>query len=102
MLINILTSTKQTIGGLEKIQLRLETLGTQSQDSLVKSIAVQAIPLTLQTKLEKARMNSFELMSHLNTKSLETKKSKEHYEEIMQNVIAVNDRLSKMNMINHL
>ncbi len=102
MLINILTSTKQTIGGLEKIQLRLETLGTQSQDSLVKSIAVQAIPLTLQTKLEKARMNSFELMSHLNTKSLETKKSKEHYEEIMQNVIAVNDRLSNMNISSSL
>ena len=97
MLLNVLSSAKQTIGGLEQLNVRLENLGSLPQDSLVKTIAIEAIPLTLQTKLEKARMSSFELMLHLNAKSLETKNSKEHYEEIMQNVTAVNDRLSNMN-----
>lgn len=102
MLLNVLSFTKQTIVGLEQLQVRLENLRTQPKDSLVKTIAIEVIPLTLQTKLEKARMSSFGLMSHLNTKSLETKNSKEHYEEIMQNVRAVNDRLSNMNTTSSL
>ncbi len=97
MLLNILSSTKQTIAGLEQLNMRLENLGTQPVDSLVKTIAKEAIPLTLQIKLEKARMRSFELMSHLKTKSLETKKSKAHYQLLMQEVNGVNNRLANMN-----
>ncbi len=96
MLLNILSSTKQTIAGLEKLNMRLENLGTQPGDSLVKTIAKETIPLTLQIKLEKARMSSFELMSHLRTKSLETKKSKPHYKLLMQEVNGVNSRLTSM------
>ena len=57
----------------------------------------EAIPLTLQTKLEKSRMNSFELMSHLEAKSLETKNSKEHYKKLIRNITGVNIRLANMN-----
>jgi glycoside/pentoside/hexuronide:cation symporter, GPH family len=96
MLINALSSTKKTIVGLEQIKVHLEDLGTQPRDSLVKTIAKEAIPLTLQTKLEKARMRSFELMSHLKTKSLETKNSKAHYQLLVQEISGVNSRLAKM------
>jgi hypothetical protein len=65
-------------------------------DSLVKAMAPEAIPLTLQTKLEKARMNSFELMSHLETKSEETKNSRKHYDKIMHEISGVNDRLANL------
>ncbi|MCK9398632.1 MAG: MFS transporter [Bacteroidales bacterium] len=45
----------------------------------------------------KARMRSNELMSHLETKSLETKNSKEHYVELMQNITGVDNRLANLN-----
>ena len=89
-------TTESTIGELEQLQV---TIGkhhrTQSPDSLIKTIINKAIPLTLQTKIEKARMNSFELMSHLEAKSLETKNSKEHYQKIIQNMTGVDNSLCK-------
>ena len=96
-LTNTLNTTKNNVSKLEQLQLHLEGLTPQAPDSLVKAMAAEAIPLTLQTKLEKAKMNSFELMSHLETKSLETKNSMAHYQKIMQNMTGVNDRLAGIN-----
>ena len=45
----------------------------------------------------KTRIRSSELMSHLETRSLETIKSKEHYQKILQNMKGVNNRLSIIN-----
>jgi glycoside/pentoside/hexuronide:cation symporter, GPH family len=97
MLDNTLNTTKDNVSKLEQLRLRLESLLPQAPDSLVKTMAAEAIPLTLQTKLDKARMNSFELMSHLETRSRETKNSREHYDKIMQNIKGVNDRLAGIN-----
>jgi Na+/melibiose symporter-like transporter len=97
MLLNQLSTTKAIINDLEQLHSRIENMGPRPPDSLIKTIVEKAIPLTLQTKLEKARKNSFELMSHLEDKSLKTKNSKGHYEEIMQNISGVNNRLTKMN-----
>jgi len=96
-LLNALATTKFTAGRLEELRLRLENLGPQAQDSQVKAAVAEAIPLTLQTKFEKARMYSFELMSHLESKSKESKNSVEHYQEIIQNVTTLNNRLASLN-----
>ena len=94
---NAFAATKSMAGELELLQLRLASLGPQAQDSLIKATVAEAIPLTLQTKLEKARMNSFELMSHLKAKSKEHKNSANHYQEIIQNITTVNNRIATLN-----
>jgi hypothetical protein len=107
MLSNVLTSTMATVSNLELLQTRLGKLEPQYQDSLIKAIAEEAIPLTLQTKLEKARINAFELLSHLKDKSLEpktlkNKKSKAHLYELIQDISGINDRLANMNTASSL
>ena len=97
MLLNALSSIKATAGGLEQLKLRLENLGPQAQDSQVKAAVAEAIPLTLQTKFEKARMNSFELMSHLESKSKESKNSVEYYQKIIEDITTVNNRIASLN-----
>jgi hypothetical protein len=94
ILSNALSTTKENAAGLELLQSQLENLGNQTRDSIGTFFTQEAIPLILQTKLEKAKMNSFELLLHLETKSLETQKSREHYDVLMQNVRGVNTRLT--------
>lgn len=93
----VILSTKSTISKLEMLQVQLANIGTQSPDSLTKTIINTAIPLILQPKLEKARLNSFELLSHLEGKSLESDKSREHYAQIIQNNIGVDKKLAGLN-----
>jgi GPH family glycoside/pentoside/hexuronide:cation symporter len=90
-------SVESTISELEILNARLKNTGAQSPDSLTKTIITEAIPLMLQPKLEKARMNSFELLAHLQGKSLESEKSQDHYIEIIQNSTGVNQRLAGIN-----
>jgi GPH family glycoside/pentoside/hexuronide:cation symporter len=97
VLLNSLSSTQSIVTELEKIQVRIGSLGTQAPDSIVKSLIADAMPLTLQVKLLKARVNSFELLSHLEAKSLDTKNSKEHYQTLMQEITGINNRLADMN-----
>jgi GPH family glycoside/pentoside/hexuronide:cation symporter len=97
LLLNTLSKTKSTIGELEQLQLSLNKSGPQTEASQIKTMVEEAIPLTLQTKLEKARMNSFELLSHLEDKSLKTQNSKEHYKNLMQNITGINNRLTNIN-----
>ncbi len=97
VLLNSLTSTQSIVTKLEKIQVRIEGLGSQAPDSLVKSVIADATPLTLQVKLLKARVNSFELLSHLEARSMETKNSKQHYQTLMQEITGINNRLADMN-----
>jgi len=101
-LLNALSTIKATVGGLEELRLRLENLGPQAQDSQVKATVAEAIPLTLQTKFEKARMYSFELMSHLESKSKESKNSVEHYQEIIKNITTLNNQLASLNAASSL
>jgi len=96
MILNALSMTKSTINDLEQLQVKLETPGLQSNDSLVKAIISQAIPLTYSTKIEKARMNSFELKSHLETKSREVNRNQGHYQQISQNMGIVNQGISEL------
>jgi hypothetical protein len=97
MLLNELSTTKSAVNDLKQLQSRVKNMGPQSPDYLIKAIVEEAIPLTLQIKLEKARKNSFELMSHLEDKSHKTKNSAAHYRLIMQNITGVNNRLVNLN-----
>ncbi len=92
----IMSSTELSIVELENLQLRLKNMGDQTADSLTKTIIAAAIPLILQPKLEKARLNSFELLAHLKAKSLETKKSEAHFIKIIENSTGVDKRLASV------
>jgi Na+/melibiose symporter-like transporter len=93
-LTEVITSTKTMIIELESLNKRLENMGTQANDSLTRTIITAAIPLILEPNLKKAKMNSFELLAHLEGKSLETKKSEEHYTRIIKNNIGLDKKLS--------
>jgi hypothetical protein len=71
--------------------------GAQLQAADIDTLIRSAIPLTLQAKLDKARMHSFELMSHLEGKAAKSEKSKDHYAVLMQEIGGVNQRLANMN-----
>jgi len=62
----------------------------------------EAIPLTLQTRLEKTRVSSFELRTHLEAKSAEHRGSARHYDEIIRNITAVNDRIQGLDAASSL
>jgi len=96
VLLNSLSMTQSTVAELEKIQARLQNLSPQTPDSVVKAIIDETVPLTLQTKLLKARVNSFELLSHLEASSHGSKKNKDHYIMLMHNVNGLNSKLADM------
>ncbi|MEI6885268.1 MAG: MFS transporter [Bacteroidota bacterium] len=102
MLSNAFLTTKVTSIELEQVQSLLASLVPRAQDSLMNAAVERAIPLTLETKLVKARMYSFELRSHLEAKSLETKNSRKHYDVIMEEISGVNNRLASMNAASSL
>jgi glycoside/pentoside/hexuronide:cation symporter, GPH family len=93
----IMSSNKSIVSELETLNLRLGNIEANSPDSLTKTIITAAIPLILQPRLEKARMNSFELLAHLEAKSLEAKKSEKHFVTIIQNSSDVDKRLADIN-----
>jgi GPH family glycoside/pentoside/hexuronide:cation symporter len=93
----VIADTRLTVGELENLNQQIVNFGRQTTDSSTKKIIAAAIPLILEPKLDKARMNSFELLSHLEGKSLETEKSVKHYAELIQNSTEVDKRLAKFN-----
>jgi len=101
-LLTALSNVKAMAGGLEEIRMRLDNLGPQGRDSLVKATVAEAIPLTLQTKFEKARLCSFELLTHLEAKAMESKNSVRHYQEIITNIARVDRRLASLNAASSL
>jgi hypothetical protein len=92
----VISSTKSIISELEILNSQLRNMGSENSDSVTRIIISKAIPLILQPNLEKARLNSFELLAHLEGKSLETEKSKEHYINIIQNSTGVDKRLASL------
>jgi GPH family glycoside/pentoside/hexuronide:cation symporter len=93
----VISSTKSTIVELETLTVQLGSIELHSTDSLTKTIINTAIPLILGPRLEKVKLNSFELLAHLEDKSLETKKSNAHYSELIQNCAGVDKSLAGIN-----
>jgi len=90
---DVISVTKSNLSELEILN---QKLSSDSNDSLTKEIAIDAIPLILEPKIEKAKMNSFELLSHLKGESLKTVKSKEHYTVLTKNSKGVDKRLAEI------
>jgi glycoside/pentoside/hexuronide:cation symporter, GPH family len=98
-LLNTLAVTKATVAGLEQLQTKIEKTETQPKDSVIINLSKEAVSLTLQTKFEKAKLNSFELISHLESKSLVPKFMKKeetdkHYALIMKEITGVRARIA--------
>ncbi|HCC31301.1 MAG TPA: hypothetical protein DEQ03_14820 [Marinilabiliales bacterium] len=89
-----ISASKSTLIELENLNLQLANVEPPMTDSLTKAIVSSAIPLILEPKLERARLNSFELLSHLEGKSLESEKSEAHYTQLIQNSAEVDKQLS--------
>jgi GPH family glycoside/pentoside/hexuronide:cation symporter len=98
VLANAIVNTNSTIRELDKLNDPIKSILVQSEASQVQSVANEVVVLTLRTKLEKARVNAVELLLHLQVKTDETKKSKEHYIELMQNISEVNGMLANMDV----
>jgi hypothetical protein len=95
-LANAMAVTESTVKRLEELQQALSSLKSNSDSLHLNNFDEVIIPLALQTKLVKAKVNAFELLMHLETKSLETKKSEEHYDELMETITWVNKKLASM------
>ena len=89
-----LETSKATKAGLENLIPALQQGSVANMDSVFQV----AIPLMLQTRLEKAKMNAFELESHLISKSMESQKSKEHYESLLPIVATTSEQLRTMDL----
>ncbi len=89
-----LSAAKTTVGGLEQLKQQLANLASQAQDTQAKATAAEAIPLTLKIKLEKARMDSSQLMAHLEAQSRGQRSSLKHYQELLRHMTQVNDRIA--------
>lgn len=74
---------------LENLQPSVETLHSLSPHQQVISTLEEAYPYILQTTLDKASLKSFELLSHLDIKSRESKSSFEHYELLKEKTISI-------------
>jgi len=83
------SAAKSVAVGLEIFQPRIE--GPDSPE--LEGLAKEAANLILQVRIEKAKVNASELLSHLENKSFKLRKSKDHYQKLMQNAAAVNDLL---------
>ncbi|MDP4282759.1 MAG: MFS transporter, partial [Bacteroidota bacterium] len=96
MLLSTISGTKTILSELEKVQKELATAGSQTGPSQINTLIRKSISLTLQTKLEKAKMNSFELMSHLQSKAVKAK-NKGHYNNLLQINTSINSHLANVN-----
>lgn len=97
ILANAMVTTEATVKDLERLNLNLSSLKLNADSLQVNDLDKNILTLALQTKLVKAKVYAFELLMHLETRSLETKNSKEHYDELIANIDWVNSKLANIN-----
>ncbi|WP_295392813.1 MFS transporter [uncultured Thiodictyon sp.] len=83
-LLNYLASVKAVIAALEDVQIQLEGSAGLSNAALAKALVDKAMSLSLQVKLEKAKMASFELIAHLHAKAVGAKAVRGHYLDLLE------------------
>ncbi|MFN8206072.1 MAG: MFS transporter [Bacteroidales bacterium] len=89
-----LSASKSGIGELEQVRENLQGIGNLPADTLHPFIINQVLPAVLKTKLLKANIHASELYTKLESESVKTKYSKEHYQELLRNNTLVKNRLS--------
>lgn len=99
MLLNTLAVTQSIINKLEQLKSYMEPLTSHNTDSINNNIVNEVATLTLQLKLIKARLNAYELLLHIENKSLKNPKSKEYYSTLIPNISTVFNQLTKMDPI---
>ena len=102
VILNALSTTRANVDRLEQMQIELGKSYSPADAPLIDSLIKEAIPLTLQTRLVRARVRSFDLISHLEISSQEPKKSRDHFKVLMHNVTGVNDRIDGMSTTSSL
>ncbi len=93
---NAINSTESTNSQLEYILMEIEKAGN-SENIEIGHLFNQSVALAIETKVEKAKFNAFDLLIHLENRLVDTQKSKEHYEELIQFVTEVNGILNIIN-----
>lgn len=98
LMLKALQSTRATNEGLLKLKSKLDGLNAQSPDSLATDVIKEAIPLLLQTKFEKAKVNALILTAHLDDESqtkrvTRSEKNKIHYAGLLNNIRHISDEL---------
>ena len=88
--INATADSKLLIGELESMNLALAQASPATTDSLIR----QAVPLIMQSKLLKARIYSFDLLAHLQARTKQHEKSREHTTQLTQNISGINNRVN--------
>ncbi len=87
---------KTTFGELEKLKQQEALNDVPSSDSVATKGLTVILPKSLETKLAKARMNSFELNSHLIEKSTESEKNNTHYLSLWQISTNIDSKLNDL------
>jgi hypothetical protein len=100
-LIAAYTSEKKTVKELTGLHDRLENSPARFSDSLARAIVEETMPLTIRTKLEKARLSAFEVKSHIESRSsnpqyVKNINSRKHYEELVREITGISSRLESM------
>ncbi|HBH47587.1 MAG TPA: hypothetical protein DDX98_03055 [Bacteroidales bacterium] len=93
----VIAATKSTILELEGIDRQFTGLEAINSDSLSKILTNDALPLLLKPQLEKARMNSFDLLFYLEGISFEREKSKVHYDTLINISTGIKKKLADIN-----
>ncbi len=96
-----LSSTREVTGQLEKNLNKINT-DTAWRSLEESTLFTQSVALSIQTKVEKTKLNAIDLHIHLENRLADTKKSNEHYLELIQSISGVNDVLNRINLHSEL
>ncbi len=93
VLMNANAITRQNIASLERHSAAIASAASDVTSTVADSLIRATMPLIMQSKLTKARMNSFDLLVHLRSRSNEQKKSRDHTEHLIGSVADMNNRI---------
>ncbi len=92
VMLNASAATRTVIKDLEYFDRALAQATPGQADSLIRA----AIPLVMQSKLAKARIYSFDLLAHLEARTKQHEKSKEHTIQLTRNISGINNRINSL------
>jgi len=92
VLSNASTVTSSLLRELEAVDRSLNQPVPAQADSLLRA----AIPLIMQSGLTKARIYSYDLLAHLQARTKQHEKSREHTTRLTQNISVINNRVNAL------
>ncbi len=92
VMLNASAATRTVIKDLEYFDGALARATPGQADSLIRA----AVPLIMQSKLAKARIYSFDLLAHLEARTKQHEKSKEHTIQLTRNISGINNRINAL------